>query len=72
MHAYETQYGMRILDYLDLHAYPQGTGIFSDSPGDANTQALRLRSTRQRWDPTYVDEGGSARLCALSRGCTTG
>jgi hypothetical protein len=56
MHAYETQHGIRILDYLDLHAYPQGTGIFSDSPGGANTQALRLRSTRQLWDPTYIDE----------------
>jgi hypothetical protein len=56
MQAYQSQHGVRILDYLDLHEYPQGNGIFSDSLGDANTQALRLRSTRQLWDPTYVDE----------------
>jgi hypothetical protein len=56
MRAYEQQSGTRILDYLDLHYYPQGSGIFSTSPGDANTQALRLRSTRSLWDTTYVDE----------------
>jgi hypothetical protein len=36
--------------------YPQAEGIFSDSPGDASVQALRLRSTRSLWDPTYADE----------------
>jgi uncharacterized repeat protein (TIGR01451 family) len=56
MKLYEQQHSQRILDYLDLHIYPQGAGIFSDSAGDAATQALRLRSTRQLWDPTYVDE----------------
>jgi len=56
MHAYEQQHGVRLLDYLDVHAYPQADGIFSDDPGDAATQALRLRSTRALWDPSYVDE----------------
>ncbi len=56
MHDYELQHGVRILDYLDVHFYPQGSGIFSDNPGDAATQALRLRSTRALWDTTYVDE----------------
>ncbi|MGE5261950.1 MAG: glycoside hydrolase family 44 protein [Acidobacteriota bacterium] len=56
MRAYELQSGTRILDYLDLHYYPQGTGIFSTNPGDTSTQALRLRSTRSLWDTTYVDE----------------
>lgn len=56
MQAYETQHGTRILDYLDLHFYPQGNGIFSDSLGSSSVQALRLRSTRALWDPTYVDE----------------
>jgi hypothetical protein len=56
MAAYENQYGVRILDYVDVHYYPQGAGIFADDPGDAETQALRLRSTRALWDPTYVDE----------------
>ena len=56
MQAYQTQHGTRLLDYLDLHYYPQGEGIFSDSPGDAGVQALRLRSTRSLWDSSYTDE----------------
>jgi hypothetical protein len=56
MQAYEQAHGLRILDYLDVHIYPQANGIFSENPGSAATQALRLRSTRALWDPTYVDE----------------
>jgi len=56
MAAYEDAHGVRLLDYVDVHFYPQADGVFSDSPGDAATQALRLRSTRALWDPTYVDE----------------
>jgi hypothetical protein len=56
MRAYETAHGVRLLDYLDLHIYPQGSGINSASAGDAATQAERLRSTRQLWDPTYHDD----------------
>ncbi len=56
MKAYQDQHQVRLLDYLDVHIYPQGSGVFSDSAGDAATQALRLRSTRALWDPTYVDE----------------
>ncbi|WP_405735531.1 cellulose binding domain-containing protein [Streptomyces sp. NBC_01537] len=55
MQAYEQAHGRRILDYFDEHIYPQQTGVFGGS-NDAATQALRLRSTRQLWDPTYVDE----------------
>ncbi|MBN1430508.1 MAG: glycoside hydrolase family 44 protein [Anaerolineae bacterium] len=56
MQAYEQQYGVRILDYLDLHYYPQAKGVALASAGDESTQALRLRSTRALWDPTYADE----------------
>jgi hypothetical protein len=43
--------GKRFLDYFDQHFYPQiGGGT------DADANALRLRSTRSLWDPTYVDE----------------
>ena len=56
MHAYETAHSLRILDYLDVHVYPQGNGVFSTALGSASVQALRLRSTRQLWDPTYSDE----------------
>lgn len=56
MQLYEQQHGVRILDYFDLHYYPQSNGVALSPAGDANTQALRLRSTRSLWDPTYVDE----------------
>jgi hypothetical protein len=56
MQDYEDTHGVRILDYLDLHYYPQATGVALSSAGDADTQALRLRSTRSLWDPTYMDE----------------
>jgi hypothetical protein len=55
MAAYEKEHGTRILDYYDNHWYPQGTGVSSGDESDA-TQALRLRSTRQLWDPDYTDE----------------
>jgi len=65
MQAYEQQHGTRLLDYLDLHIYPQVDGVFSDELGDASVQAARLRSTRQLWDPTYVHEGWIAQPVSL-------
>jgi hypothetical protein len=56
MRAYEQQHGTRILDYLDLHYYPQASGVALSGAGNAATQALRLRSTRSLWDPSYTDE----------------
>ncbi|RCG33217.1 endoglucanase [Sphaerisporangium album] len=56
MRAYEQEHGTRILDYYDNHWYPQAPGVFSGDPGDAATQALRLRQTRTLWDRTYTDE----------------
>jgi hypothetical protein len=55
MSDYEKQYGIRILDYVDVHYYPQGNGIFGGT-GNADVQALRLRSTRSLWDTSYADE----------------
>jgi len=50
----------RLLDYFDEHFYPQEQsatqGVALSPAGDAATQALRLRSTRSLWDPTYTDE----------------
>ena len=56
MAAYEQQHGSRLLDYLDLHYYPQAPGVTLSNDTSSSTQALRLRSTRALWDPTYVDE----------------
>jgi hypothetical protein len=55
MQAYEQAHSQRILDYLDLHYYPQ-SGVALVGAGDAALQAKRLRSTRSLWDPTYIDE----------------
>ena len=56
LRAYEQQTGTRILDYVDVHFYPQASGVFSPNVGGASTQALRLRSTRALWDRSYTDE----------------
>ncbi|NJQ00178.1 glycoside hydrolase family 44 protein [Streptomyces zingiberis] len=56
MRAYEERTGRRVLDYFDEHIYPQQQGVALADAGDAATQELRLRSTRQLWDPSYVDE----------------
>lgn len=56
MQAYEQAHGVRILDYLDLHYYPQAPGVSLSNAGNAETREMRLRSTRSLWDPTYVDE----------------
>jgi hypothetical protein len=56
MKAYEQANGVRILDYFDLHYYPQASGVALSPAGNASTQALRLRSTRSLWDPAYADE----------------
>jgi hypothetical protein len=47
--------GRRSLDILDVHFYPQGAGVY-EGKTDAATDALRIRSTRGLWDPTYKDE----------------
>jgi hypothetical protein len=55
MQAYENAHGLRLLDYLDLHYYPQA-GQFSNAAGNTAMQQLRLRSTQALWNPAYVDE----------------
>ncbi len=63
MQAYQqANAGLRILDYFDEHYYPQEVGANGNQialhadDGDPATQALRLRSVRSLWDPTYTDE----------------
>ncbi len=57
MQNYERQHGVRILDYLDQHAYLAPSNVGFASAGNAATQALRLQSTRVFWDPAYVVTG---------------
>ena len=53
MRDYERQHGIRLLDYLDMHAYIHPAAIESGGETDA-VKALRLESTRRFWDPSYV------------------
>jgi hypothetical protein len=54
---HEKTTGTRILDVLDVHFYPAAAGVYgTDARTDAAGAALRLRSTRALWDPTYRDE----------------
>lgn len=48
--------GKRLLDVFDEHYYVAADNVTLAPAGDATTQALRLRSTRSLWDPTYKDE----------------
>jgi hypothetical protein len=51
--AHDERTGIRTLDVLDLHFYPEG--LYNDQD-DPDTAAHRLRSTRSLWDRSYSDE----------------
>jgi len=61
---HEKKTGVKVLDVLDVHIYPQGDGIqFGDDEGgdgagntDKDTNDLRFRATRSLWDREYKDE----------------
>ncbi len=53
---YETAHGgLRLIDYLDLHFYPQGTNISLSDDESVATADRRLRSLKSLYDPTYQD-----------------
>ncbi|HEX8790760.1 MAG TPA: glycoside hydrolase family 44 protein [Polyangiaceae bacterium] len=56
LREYEQKTGVRVLDAVDLHFYPQAPGVFGDQGTDEKTNALRIRQTRGLWDPAYTDE----------------
>jgi len=57
--AAEKTYGVRLLDYVDLHTYfgatYNGTGVGLTAAGDTGMQQARINSTRALWDSTYTD-----------------
>lgn len=54
---HEKKTGTRLLDVLNLHFYPAADGVYGpNARTDPKTSALRLRSTRGLWDPSYRDE----------------
>ena len=57
LRSYEQRTGIRVLDDLDVHFYPQGANLYGGGGAtDPKTAALRIRSTRALWDSTYTDE----------------
>ncbi|MFO0756274.1 MAG: glycoside hydrolase family 44 protein [Byssovorax sp.] len=54
---HERKTGVRLIDVVDVHFYPQAERVGGEHGGtDARTTALRIRSTRALWDPSYTDE----------------
>jgi hypothetical protein len=61
---HEKKTGVRILDVLDVHLYPQadkvqgpdGAGGDGGGETDRKTNDLRFRTTRSLWDRSYEDE----------------
>jgi hypothetical protein len=57
LHAHEERTGKRLLNILDVHYYPQGSGVYgANERNDLATQERRIRSTRSLWDASYRDE----------------
>jgi hypothetical protein len=61
MKSASTRAGKRLLDYVDVHFYPQvqvGGHMVNEgkSSHSREMRTLRLRSTRGLWDPSYRDE----------------
>jgi glycosyl hydrolase family 44 len=55
--AHEKSSKQRLLNVLDVHFYPTPEGLYgANARTDPEAAALRLRSTRALWDPSYVDE----------------
>jgi hypothetical protein len=53
--AHQASTGIRLVDYLDVHYYPQGGQALSGE-GNAAMQARRLRSVKDLYDPGYPSE----------------
>ncbi len=51
---HDEQTGQRSLDVLDIHYYPQATGVYQGST-DPDTNTQRLQAVRSLWDPNYTD-----------------
>ncbi len=53
---YEDAQGVRLIDLLDIHYYPQANGVALSTDESAATSAGRLRSLKSLYDPAYTDE----------------
>jgi hypothetical protein len=48
--------GAHVVDYADLHYYPQGQGVALSDDDSPATAARRLRSLKELYDPTWISE----------------
>ncbi|HET9049758.1 MAG TPA: glycoside hydrolase family 44 protein [Chiayiivirga sp.] len=48
--------GARVVDYLDLHYYPQGNNVSMSDDDSAATAQRRLRALKELYDPNWVSE----------------
>lgn len=48
--------GVRLVDLVDVHYYPQAAGVALSDDESPATAARRLRSLKGLYDPSYVDE----------------
>ncbi len=53
---YQRANGVRLVDWVDLHFYPQGSAITLSNDEGSSASLRRLRSLRALYDPSYVDE----------------
>jgi hypothetical protein len=54
--TYLNTHGVRLVDYLDIHYYPQSGSVALSEDESAGTAAMRLRSLKSLYDPSYTDE----------------
>ena len=67
MRLQETKAGVRLLDYVTVHFYPQAQGVFSPAV-DLSATRLRLETVRSLWDPFYEDPSWiGAKVCLIPR-----
>ncbi len=64
---HEQQTGVRLVDYVDLHYYPQGSGVvdFNDPPASSETAEIatrRLASLKELHDPAWTSQSWLADL----------
>ena len=66
--TYQQQNGVRLVDYLDLHYYPQGSNIIDfnstnlGTTENATNSAKRMRSVKELYDPNWIAESWFADL----------
>ncbi len=69
--AADTAAGKRLIDYLDLHWYPEATGNGVRITGTDTTAAVvaaREQAPRSLWDPTYVENSWISNANAYNYG----